>query len=176
MDFSFGFDDADDTSMSMQDMYQEFILETSRSPHGFVSQLDVSEGALVGKRNVSHCFVGQSHQFNVTCGDEVTVEVSLDPDTHTIQSFEWSGNGCAISIASLSVLHDLVVGKTLSEFLELYTVFHQLMDSRGCGLSEEQMNKLDDASVFQGVSQFPMRIKCALLGWEAVKDALNHAE
>ena len=73
-------------------------------------------------------------------------------------------------------MYDLVQGKTLEEAMELDAVFHELMDSRGKGLDDERKNDLlEDAVVFQGASQYPMRIKCALLGWEGLKDSAASA-
>ena len=75
--------------------------------------------------------------------------------------------GCSISQASLSIMVNLVEGKTVDEAMELFGQFHKLMESRGAGLDDEQAeDALGDAAVFQGVSKYPMRIKCALLGWE----------
>ena len=88
----------------------------------------------------------------------------------------WDGQGCSISQASLSIMYDLVAGKTLDEAMELFRTFHKLMESRGAGLeNEEEIESLDDAIVFQGVSRYPMRIKCALLGWEGLKDSAAQA-
>ena len=88
----------------------------------------------------------------------------------------WDGHGCSISQASLSVMVDLVDGKTVDEAMDLEQTFHKLMESRGAGLDDENLEeKLGDAVVFQGVSKYPMRIKCALLGWEGLKDSIAKA-
>jgi nitrogen fixation NifU-like protein len=199
----------------LEQMYQEFILEASRDPHGkvsFAQDVSVENGGssnsgVVGadgvidaeKRDAEHaklshsvraestaaqahasCVMAQSHQFNPTCGDEVTVRVNLtdgtDGNPHTIESVIWDGHGCSISQASLSVMTDMVAGKTVDEFTQLSDTFHELMDSRGKGLNDETAEEmLDDAMAFQGVSKYPMRIKCALLGWAAVKDSIAQA-
>lgn len=193
----------------MEQMYQEFILEASRNPHGktdFAQDVSVenggsSESGVVDSKvldaersKLSHsvraestaaqahesCVMAQSHQFNPTCGDEVTVRVNLTDGTdgkpNTIESVVWDGHGCSISQASLSVMTDMVKGKTVDEFNNLSDTFHKLMDSRGKGLQNEaDEDLLDDAMAFQGVSKFPMRIKCALLGWAAVKDSIAQA-
>jgi nitrogen fixation NifU-like protein len=162
-------------------MYQEFILETSRNPHGKVASIDELSGKTATlQQNHESCVVSQSHQFNPTCGDEVTVQIEVSPasqsDEQKIESIRWSGQGCSISQASLSVMTDMVTGLTIDEFTNLEQTFHKLMNSRGKGLDdEEEMNKLGDATSFQGVSKYPMRIKCALLGWAAVKDSLAKA-
>ena len=120
---------------------------------------------------------GESHQFNPTCGDEATIHAEVsDAEPYTIERLVWDGHGCSISQASLSVMVDLVEGKTVDEAMKLAETFHKLMESRGKGLNDEQAEEsLEDGIVFQGVSQYPMRIKCALLGWEGMKDAVAKA-
>ena len=124
--------------------------------------------------------LGQSHQFNPTCGDEVTmrVEISNNADLKNpiISSVKWDGHGCSISQASLSMMVDLVEGKSVDEALRLDALFHKLMESRGEGLkNEDEEDALEDAMVLQGVSRYPMRIKCALLAWEGLKDSIAKA-
>ena len=71
---------------------------------------------------------------------------------------------------------DLVDGKTVDEAMDLEQTFHKLMESHGAGLDDENLEeKLGDAVVFQGVAKYPMRIKCALLGWEGLKDSIAKA-
>ena len=177
----------------LQQMYQEVILAAARNPHGRqsfaedVTREDAAENDGAPSRDagaeatlrISHeaCAVGQSHQFNPTCGDEVTVHVEVSRETpHRIIALVWDGHGCSISQASLSVMTDLVEGKTVDEAMRLSYLFHELMQSRGKGLDDEQAeDELGDAIVFQGASQYPMRIKCALLGWEALRGALATA-
>lgn len=124
--------------------------------------------------------LGQSHQFNPTCGDEVTMRVELSNSAELknpiISSVKWDGHGCSISQASLSMMVDLVEGKSVDEALRLDALFHKLMESRGEGLkNEEDEDALEDAMVLQGVSRYPMRIKCALLAWEGLKDSIAKA-
>lgn len=125
--------------------------------------------------------LGQSHQFNPTCGDEVTMRVELsnianNNETPVISSVKWDGHGCSISQASLSMMVDLVEGKSVDEALRLDALFHKLMESRGEGLkNEDEEDALEDAMVLQGVSRYPMRIKCALLAWEGLKDSIAKA-
>lgn len=124
---------------------------------------------------------GESHQFNPTCGDEVTMHVELAKNVDNssnalVKSIKWDGHGCSISQASLSIMVDLVEGKTVADALRLAALFHKLMESRGVGLKNEQdEDELEDAMVFQGVSKYPMRIKCALLAWEGLKDGIAKA-
>ncbi|MFJ2521481.1 Fe-S cluster assembly sulfur transfer protein SufU [Cellulosimicrobium cellulans] len=144
---------------SIEQMYQQVILDHAKTPHGR-GLVEVADGAASG----------QSHQVNPTCGDEVTLRVELAGDT--IGRVSWEGQGCSISQASLSVLTDLVSGRPVTEAEHLGEVFRELMGSRGKGLDEAAEDELGDATVFTGVSQYPARIKCALLGWAALRDSL----
>lgn len=169
-------------NQELEQMYQEVILDASRHPHGKGTLPDgVSSDTDDGQATVSamheSCAAAQSHQFNPTCGDEVTVHVEISKDEpHRIESIVWDGQGCSISQASLSIMVDLVEGKTVDEAMKLFNEFHTLMQSRGAGVDDEQIeDDLEDALVFQGVSKYPMRIKCALLGWEGLKDSMAKA-
>lgn len=168
----------------LEQMYQEVILEASKNPHGkehFAPDLASENASQAGKTTVQatheYCTPGESHQFNPTCGDEATVHVEVsDQEPHVIERLVWDGHGCSISQASLSVMVDLVEGKTVDEAMELAGTFHKLMESRGKGLDDESAEEsLEDGIVFQGVSKYPMRIKCALLGWEGMKDSVAKA-
>lgn len=213
-DFGSGFSDddpfgiglsSDDQGSAMDQMYQEFILEQARNPHGKVmsiasgnqsdSPVDgdaditvngpertaVTSGAAVisAETRADHAScLASSHQFNPTCGDDVTVQIRIEDQpsgTKTIiTDMRWTGHGCAICQASLSVLHDMVENLPVDRFSTLYDEFHELMDSRGRGVDDpHKQEDLGDALAFQGTSRFPMRIKCALLGWEAVRDCLG---
>lgn len=148
-------------SNSMEALYQQVILDHSKSPHG--KGLVAATGSLAG----------QSHQVNPTCGDEVTMRVQFAEDAagrKIIERVSWEGEGCSISQASLSVLTDLVTGTDITEGERLGDTFRKLMQSRGKGLDEALEDDLGDATAFTGVSQFPARIKCALLGWAALRD------
>ncbi|MTG89002.1 SUF system NifU family Fe-S cluster assembly protein [Cellulosimicrobium sp. BIT-GX5] len=144
---------------SIEQMYQQVILDHAKTPHGR-GLVEVTDGATSG----------QSHQVNPTCGDEVTLRVELAGDT--IERVSWEGQGCSISQASLSVLTDLVTGRPATEAEHLGEAFRELMGSRGKGLDEATEDELGDATVFTGVSRYPARIKCALLGWAALRDSL----
>lgn len=145
---------------SLEQMYQQVILDHAKRPHGR-GLAAVADGLAAG----------ESHQVNPTCGDEVTLRVGVSGDV--VADVSWEGQGCSISQASISVMTDLVTGHTLTEVAELDAVFHRLMESRGKGLdSEDDEDLLGDATAFTGTSQFPARIKCALLGWAALKDSL----
>jgi len=100
----------------------------------------------------------------------VTVGVSVEGGS--IRELVWDGEGCSISQASLSMLRDLVDGRSLDEVAALYAEMEQMMHSRGAGVPEETLDDLGDAAALEGTSKFPNRIKCALLGWYALRDAL----
>lgn len=190
-------DSSEDSAVdpALEQMYQEFILEASRDPHGkthFAPDVaqenpDVQENrhsdnlvSASSSQEQSHEYCqADSHQFNPTCGDEVTVRVAVKQEEGkpaVIEQLVWDGHGCSISQASLSVLHDMVQGKSVGEFMKLHRAFRELMDSRGKGVDDAATaDALGDAMAFQGVSRFPMRIKCALLGWEGTRDAVAKA-
>ncbi|MBA2414794.1 MAG: SUF system NifU family Fe-S cluster assembly protein [Geodermatophilaceae bacterium] len=145
--------------MQLESMYQEIILDHYRDPHG---------------RGLREPYDGESHQVNPTCGDEVTLRVHLDGDV--VQDVSYDGLGCSISQASQSVLHDLVVGKPVPQALAIGADFLTLLQSKGDpDVAESMEESLDDAVAFVGVGKYPARIKCALLGWMALKDALGQA-
>lgn len=171
----------------LEQMYQEVILEAAKNPHGkehFATDLTKetagdgnASGETVVRATHEYCTPGESHQFNPTCGDEATVHVEVsDEEPYTIRRVVWDGQGCSISQASLSVMVDLVDGQTVDKAMELEHTFHRLMESRGKGLDDEAAEEsLGDGVVFQGVSKYPMRIKCALLAWEGLKDSIAKA-
>lgn len=140
-------------------LYQQLIIEQSKAKHGF--------GELPG-------WGASSHQVNPTCGDEVTLQVQVEEGRLT--SLVWNGSGCSISQASLSIMYDLVKGKDLAEIQSLIEDFRTMMHSRGGEVSEEILDHLEDGSAFQGVSRYVNRVKCALLGWMALTDALAQAQ
>lgn len=172
---------ADNGTDELEQMYQEVILDASRHPHGKGALPQTDAAATDGEATVTArheaCSTARSHQFNPTCGDEVTVHVEVGRDEpHRIEDIVWDGQGCSISQASLSIMVDLVEGRTVDEAMDLFRTFHALMESRGAGLAEDaKADELGDAIVFQGVSKYPMRIKCALLGWEGLKDSMARA-
>ncbi|MCI1662876.1 MAG: SUF system NifU family Fe-S cluster assembly protein [Actinomyces sp.] len=141
---------------SLEQLYQQVILDHSRERHG--------AGAIPSGIGAA------SHQVNPTCGDEVTLGVSVADGR--ITDLVWDGDGCSISQASLSMLSDLVDGRSTDEVARLYADMDQMMHSRGRGVPEETLDGLGDAAALEGTSQFPNRIKCALLGWYALRDAL----
>jgi nitrogen fixation protein NifU and related proteins len=139
--------------MQLEQMYQEIILDHYKNPHG---------------RGLREPFDAESFQVNPTCGDEVTLRVALDGET--VRDVSYEGQGCSISQASTSVLTDLVVGRPLADALAKMDAFVELMQSRGQVEPDEDV--LEDGVAFAGVAKYPARVKCALLGWMAFKDAL----
>ena len=135
-------------------MYQEIILDHYRSPHG------------AGLREP---FDAESFQINPTCGDEITLRVALDGDTVSDVSHETLG--CSISQASASVLTDLVVGRSVADSLTVLAAFQEMAQGRGKVEPDEDV--LGDGVAFAGVARYPARVKCALLGWMAFKDAVS---
>jgi len=162
---------------ALQQMYQQVILDHAKKPHGRVGALTMpdDEGVTVAghAEHGDHCSA-VSHQVNPTCGDEITLSVQVKDGN--IVDVTWAGQGCSISQASASVMTDLVKDQPVAEAHQLEDLFHQLMSSRGKGLDDEAEDELGDAIAFTGTSQYPARIKCALLGWMALKDALAQTE
>ena len=108
------------------------------------------------------------HHVNPTCGDEVTLRVHGRP-TASVADVSYDGAGCSITQAVASVLTDLVIGKPVDEALAIHEAFLELM--QGHGQVEPDEDVLEDGIAFAGVSKYPARVKCALLGWMAWKDA-----
>ena len=146
--------------MQLQSMYQEMILDHYRNPH---------------HQGLREPFDAEVHHVNPVCGDEVTMRVTLkDVDGEpAVEDVSYDALGCSISQASASVLSDLVIGKPVSEAMRVSQAFLELMQSRGEIDPDEDL--LEDAVAFAGVSRYPARIKCALLGWMAWKDATARA-
>ncbi len=146
-------------SLSMDSMYQQIILDHYKHPQHREELAD---------------FDAEVHHVNPTCGDEVTLRVRLADGQ--IAELGWMGEGCSISQASTSVMSDLVVGTPIEDALQLQEKFLELMQSQGQHvLSEGEAEALDDAIAFEGVSKYPARVKCALLGWMAMKSAVAEA-
>lgn len=143
--------------MQLDNLYQEVILDHYKNPQNKV--LDPNSDA-------------QVHHVNPSCGDEITLGVILDGDK--VLSITWEGVGCSISQASTSIASDLLTGKTLKEARSISDDFLELMQSKGS--IEGNPEVLEDAVALAGVSKYPARIKCALLGWMAFKDASLQAE
>lgn len=143
--------------MNLDELYQEVILDHYKRPRG------------AGLREP---YEGESHQVNPTCGDEITLRVHVEGDK--VADVSYDNVGCSISKASASVMYELINGTTVDDALAKLAEFTELMNSKGQSEGDEE--SLEDAVAFAGVSKYPMRVKCALLGWKAFQDALVRAE
>jgi nitrogen fixation NifU-like protein len=144
-------------SNGLEQLYQQIILDHSKARHG--APLMEYDGA--GR-------VGESHQLNPVCGDEITLRAGVADGV--VESVSWQGDGCAISMASASVLTDLMQGVSRDEAMNLVDAFREVMRSRGRIEADEEM--LGDAAALSGVSRFPARVKCAMLAWVALEESL----
>ncbi|MCX6443015.1 MAG: SUF system NifU family Fe-S cluster assembly protein [Actinobacteria bacterium] len=138
--------------MELDSLYQEVILDHYKHPLN---------------KGLSDTYGVQVHHVNPSCGDEITLNVTSEDGV--IKSITWDGVGCSISQASVSIASDLLVNKSFAEANIILNEFTELMQSKGT--KQGNPDVLDDAVALAGVSKFPARIKCALLGWMAFKDA-----
>jgi nitrogen fixation protein NifU and related proteins len=162
--------------VSLEQLYQQVILDHYKEKHGH----GVRPGA-------PGSLEATSHQYNPLCGDEVTLQVTLSPSGApgpsgapaaggggpVVRDVAWVGEGCSISQASSSVLHDLVVDQPVERAEELIEAFRAMLRSRGEVEPDEDL--LGDAVAFAGVGRHANRVKCAMLGWTAFEDALHRA-
>ncbi|GAA1712659.1 Fe-S cluster assembly sulfur transfer protein SufU [Fodinicola feengrottensis] len=144
--------------MKMESLYQEIILDHYKHPHG---------------RGLKDPYSGEAHHVNPTCGDELTVRVQLSADGSVVEELSYEGQGCSISQASASVLHDLVAGQPVMDAMAVGDEFQRMIGGRGTVEPDEEV--LGDGVAFAGVAKYPARVKCALLGWMAFKDATARA-
>ena len=137
----------------LRGLYQEVILDHSKRPRNYRAM----EGA-----------DRQADGYNPLCGDRVRVYLKLEGDR--ISDISFQGSGCAISTASASILTETLKGKTSAEADTLFETFHDLVTGKG-GASGESP-ELGKLAVFSGVSEFPVRVKCATLAWHTMRSAL----
>ncbi len=142
--------------MSVEQMYQEIILDHYKAKH---------------HSGLRDPYEAEVTHVNPSCGDEIMLRVHLDGER--VADVSYDAVGCSISQASTSVMTDLVIGRTIDEGLAIEREFHEMMHSQGRITPDEDV--LEDAVAFVGVAQFPARVKCALLGWAAWKDAVAQA-
>ena len=143
--------------MQLDSLYQEVILDHYKRPQ---------------HKGLATTYDAQVHHVNPSCGDEITLNVTLDGEK--VAAITWDGVGCSISQASVSILSDLLLGKSVAEADLVLNNFTELMQSKGTTVGDDSI--LEDAVAMAGVSKFPARIKCALLGWMAYKDAVVQAQ
>ncbi|TFC59816.1 SUF system NifU family Fe-S cluster assembly protein [Cryobacterium sp. TMT2-15-1] len=183
------------TQSAMQQLYQQIILDHAKSRNGASAEglppleaAGTAAGAARGAASPAGAGSGlrvtESHQVNTTCGDEVTVRIGVragepggspesagEPaDDAVIEEFAWAGDGCSISMASASVLHDTVRGENVATARAVLNTFREMLRSRGTIEPDEEV--LGDAAAFAGVSRYPARVKCAMLPWVAFEAAL----
>jgi len=138
----------------LRDLYQEVIFDHNRNPRNF----RVMENA---DREVEG--------FNPLCGDRLTLFLKMDGDVITDASFQ--GSGCAISTASVSLMTEIVKGKTEAEAETLFTQFHEMTTGKEENVNLEAIGKL---AVLAGVREYPARVKCATLAWHTLDAALKN--
>ncbi|MFM7491054.1 MAG: Fe-S cluster assembly sulfur transfer protein SufU [Actinomycetota bacterium] len=143
--------------MELDSLYQEVILDHYKHPQ---------HKSLAPNPTV------QVHHVNTSCGDEITL--NLHTNGATVDEITWDGVGCSISQASTSVVSDLVRGKSIAEALGIIDSFQAMIQSKGSDSGDEDI--LGDGVAFAGVAKFPARVKCALLGWMATKDAISQSQ
>ena len=141
--------------MDLNDLYQEIIIDHNRSPHNFREIDDATYRA---------------DGFNPLCGDRLTVFMKLEDGAITDAAFQ--GSGCAISVASASIMTDMLKGKTPDEAESLFNQFHTLVTTDENGVDMESLGKL---AALAGVKAYPARVKCATLCWHTAHNALEGA-
>ena len=140
-------------SDNLRELYQQVILDHNRNPRNY-KELPNATRKVDG--------------YNPLCGDHYTIFVELDGDT--IRDIGFTGNGCAISKASASVMSSSLKGKSTAEAHQLFDVFHKLVTGEPGSLSTAELGRL---AAFSGVSEFPARVKCATLAWHTLHTALK---
>ncbi len=144
--------------MRLQQIYHDVILDHYKHPQ---------------HRGLREPYGAQVYHVNPICGDEVTLRVALSDDGEAVADVSYDGQGCSISQAATSVLTEQVIGQSVGQALKTVTAFTAMVSSRGTVTGDEEV--LGDGIAFAGVAQYPARVKCALLGWMAFKDALAQA-
>lgn len=150
---------------SLDQLYQQVILDHDREKHGF----GLRDAAAPARS-------AESNQYNPLCGDTVTLRLAIEGDGDgggpvVVRDVSWTGDGCSISQASTSVLHDLLVGQPVPQAERVLAAFREMIRSRGQVEPDEDV--LGDGVAFAGVGRHANRVKCAMLGWTAFEDALR---
>lgn len=141
--------------MDLKDLYQDVIVDHNRSPRNFRKMADATR---------------TQEGFNPLCGDKLMLYIKLDGDRISDVSFE--GSGCAISVASTSLMSQNIKGKTIQEAEQLFGEMRALLTGDGHTLDLESLGNL---AALSGVSDYPSRVKCASLCWHTLKAALNQS-
>lgn len=141
----------------LRDLYRELILDHARSPRHF-GKLD----------DATHTAEG----INPLCGDKLRLFVRLDDD-RTIEAASFEGSGCAISVASASLLTDMITGLTVPQALEYVTAVTRRLTGARTDAGDIAIVELGKIRALDGVREFPTRVKCATLAWHALKSAIH---
>jgi len=142
----------------IRDLYQEVILDHGKNPRNFRHPEDAT------------C---EAHGNNPLCGDRLTVYAKVGDDD-TIQDAAFEGRGCAISVASASMMTDIVKGKSIAQVGRLFDQFHKLCTGEVEDIDYPEFeDEIDKLRVMSGVRQFPMRVKCATLAWHTINAAVQ---
>lgn len=141
-------------SSDLRELYQSVILDHNKKPRNFCKPKGANRSA---------------EGVNPLCGDQLTVYLSVE--NGVVEDVGFNGTGCAISTASASLMTQSIKGKKIEDVEHLFTGFHQMVTSNP--LSSIQGEDLGKLSVFSGVREFPMRVKCATLAWHAMTEALR---
>ncbi len=142
--------------MDLNALYQQLIIEHAKRPV---------------RAGLREPYEVEVHHVNPTCGDEITLRVHLSDGE--IEDISYDARGCSISVAASSVMADTVTGLNIDEAMSEYEMFKGVVADGT--VTEDQLETLGDAAAFAGVAQFPARVKCALLGWAAMRDAVSQA-
>ncbi|HYM40143.1 MAG TPA: SUF system NifU family Fe-S cluster assembly protein [Thermoplasmata archaeon] len=143
--------------VDLRELYQEVILDHTKNPRNFHALADATAKATGN---------------NPLCGDRVTVYLKMDGNRIVDAAFQ--GQGCAISKSSASLMTEAIRGRTKAEAEALFDRFHEMIT--GTPAHEADSKGLGKLAVFQGVSEFPLRVKCASLAWHTLKSALESKE
>lgn len=143
--------------MNLESMYQEIILQHYKNPQG---------------KGLREPFTAEVDHVNPSCGDEITLRVNLVGDV--IADISYAGQGCSISQAAASVMWEQCEGQTIEKAFTALDDFYEMVQSRGKYGGNDEL--IGDGVAFAGVAQFPARVKCALLGWMALKDAVSQSQ
>lgn len=144
--------------MNLESMYQEVILDHYKNPM---------------HAGLREPYKSEVHHVNPSCGDEITLRVHLSEDGLTVADVSYDAEGCSISQASTSVMAEEIVGKSVAEAMDKLEEFERMITSRGTIEGDEDL--IGDGIAFAGVSKYPARVKCALLGWKAFQAATADA-
>jgi nitrogen fixation NifU-like protein len=139
----------------LQELYREVILDHNRDPRNF--------GELVDANRVVE-------GVNPLCGDKITLYVKLAGDV--VEDLHFKGTGCAISVASSSLMTERVKGRSIAASLELFDKVHEMLTGAAADPGED----MDKLAALAGVREFPSRVKCASLAWHALKAALTGSD